>query len=184
MKKAAFAGGCFWCMQPVFQKRDGFISVMSGYAGGEKANPTYEEVSTGTTGHREAVEVTYDPTRVSYTDILDVFWENIDPTDEGGQFSDRGSQYKTAIFYHDDDERHLAEKSKETFGRSERFNKPIATEIIKAPRFYPAEDYHQNYHEKNPTRYNLYRAGSGRDSYLKKVWGKLTQKESKRKLTP
>lgn len=197
MKKATFAGGCFWCMQPIFQKMDGVKSVVSGYTGGGKANPTYEEVSTGMTGHREVVEVTYDPAKVSYADLLDVFWQNIDPADVGGQFADRGSQYKTAIFYHDEEQKAIAEKSKGSLERSGKFNKPIATAIIKATQFYPAEDYHQYYYKKNPARYQRYKVGSGRDSYLKKVWGdheksddhpkeanKTAQEELKKKLTP
>ena len=197
MKKATFAGGCFWCMQPVFQKMDGVKSVVSGYTGGSKVNPTYEEVSTGMTGHKEAIEVTYDPAKVSYADLLDVFWQNIDPTDTGGQFVDRGSQYKTAIFYHDEEQKTAAEKSKESLERSGKFNKTIATAIIKAMQFYPAEDYHQDYYKKNPVRYEMYKLGSGRDSYLKKVWperkktddppnetDKTAQKELQKKLTP
>ena len=170
-EKATFAGGCFWCMQPVYEKMDGVISVVSGYTGGAKENPTYEEVSSGATGHKEAIEVTYDPVKVSYGDLLEVFWQNIDPTDAGGQFADRGSQYKTAIFYHNDIQRTIAQKSKETLAKSGKFNKPVATQIIEASEFYPAEAYHQDYSKKNPAQYELYRVGSGRESYIKKMWG-------------
>jgi peptide methionine sulfoxide reductase msrA/msrB len=172
-EKATFAGGCFWCMQPVFQRMDGVVGVVSGYTGGTKANPTYEEVSSGTTGHSEAVEVTYDPSKVKYEDLLDVFWQNIDPTDAGGQFADRGSQYRTAIFYHDDKQRTIAERSRAKFEKSGKFDKPIMTGIIKASEFYPAEGYHQDYSKKNPIQYKLYKIGSGREAYF-----------NKRKLTP
>lgn len=181
IKKATFAGGCFWCMQPVFQKLAGVISVESGYTGGHKKNPTYEEVSSGMTGHREAVEVTYDPGKVKYEDLLDIFWHNIDPTDQGGQFADKGSQYKTAIFYHDDAQRAAAQISRAALERSGKFNKPIATEIIEASRFYPAEEYHQDYDKKNPVRYQVYKKGSGREEYLNKTW---RGEDLKKKLTP
>jgi peptide methionine sulfoxide reductase msrA/msrB len=181
-EKAVFAGGCFWCMQPVFEKMDGVISVVSGYTGGRKANPTYEEVSTGATDHREAVQVTYDPAKASYADLLDVFWQNIDPTDISGQFVDKGSQYKTAIFYYTDGQKAIAEKSKIDLEKSGKFDKSIATQILKTSEFYPAEEYHQDYDKKNPVRYGIYRAGSGRDSYLKKTWGK--DEALKKELTP
>lgn len=181
LKKATFAGGCFWCMQPVFVKMDGVVNVVSGYTGADKARPTYEEVSTGTTGHMEAVEVTYDPAKARYEDLLDIFWHNIDPTDTGGQFSDRGSQYKTAIFYHSDEQKAIAQKSKLSLEKSGKFDKPIATQIIKASEFYPAEDYHQNYYKKNPVRYGLYKKASGREEYIKKTWPK---EDLKKKLTP
>ncbi|MDD5429019.1 MAG: peptide-methionine (S)-S-oxide reductase MsrA [Candidatus Omnitrophica bacterium] len=172
-EKATFAGGCFWCMQPVFGKMDGVVSVVSGYTGGDKADPTYEEVSSGATGHREAIEVTYDPAKISYDSLLEVFWQNIDPTDTGGQFADRGSQYKTAVFYHDEKQKAAAEKSKKALDKSGRFDKPVATQIIKASPFYPAEEYHQDYDKKNPANYELYKKASGRENYF-----------LKRKLTP
>jgi peptide methionine sulfoxide reductase msrA/msrB len=172
-EKATFAGGCFWCMEPVFHTMDGVTDVVSGYTGGQKENPSYEDVSSGMTGHAEAVEVTYDPSKVAYSDLLDVFWQSIDPTDPGGQFADRGSQYKTAIFYHDDKQKAAAEGSKEALERSGKFDKPIATAVIKASKFYPAETYHQDYSKKNPEQYKRYKTGSGREAYL-----------LKRKLTP
>lgn len=171
VEKATFAGGCFWCMESPFEKIDGVKEVVSGYTGGHKENPTYEEVSAGSTGHVEAVEVTYEPSRVTYPQLLDVFWRQIDPTDPGGQFVDRGSQYRAAIFYHGEEQRILAEKSREAIGKSGRFQAPIVTEILPASRFYKAEEYHQDYYRKNPIRYKFYRFNSGRDQYLKKVWG-------------
>lgn len=171
VEKATFAGGCFWCMESPFEKIDGVKEVVSGYTGGHKENPTYEEVSAGSTGHVEAVEVTYEPSRVTYPQLLDVFWRQIDPTDPGGQFVDRGSQYRAAIFYHSEEQRILAEKSREAIGKSGRFQAPIVTEILPASRFYKAEEYHQDYYRKNPIRYKFYRFNSGRDQYLKKVWG-------------
>lgn len=181
VKKATFAGGCFWCMQPAFENIKGVKEVVSGYTGGEMVNPTYEEVSSGKTGHREAVEVIYDPSEARYEDLLEVFWQNIDPTDPGGQFADKGSQYKTAIFYQDDEQKKIAERSKEKLSGSGKFNKPIVTEIIKASKFYPAEEYHQDYHKKNPVRYQMYKKGSGREDFIKKTWGK---KDLKKQLTP
>lgn len=182
MKKATFAGGCFWCVEPPFRLLKGVTDVKAGYTGGSKENPTYEEVSSGATGHREAVQIVYDPLKTSYEELLDIFWQNIDPTDAGGQFADRGSQYKTAVFYHDEDQRRASEKSKYALTKSGRFDKPIATEILKAELFYPAEAYHQEYYKKNPAKYKLYKAGSGREGYLGKVWG---DKETlKKKLTP
>lgn len=169
-EKAIFAGGCFWCMEPPFEKLDGVKEVISGYTGGHKENPTYEEVSSGTTGHVEAVEVLYDPSKVSYEKLLDVFWRQIDPRDPDGQFVDRGSQYRSAIFYLNDEQKALAEKSKEELDKSGRFDKPIVTEILPASTFYRAEDYHQDYYKKNPLRYKFYRFNSGRDQFLKKVW--------------
>jgi len=171
-EKAIFAGGCFWCMVPPFEKLDGVSEVISGYTGGHKVNPTYEEVSSGITGHMEAVEVTYDPTRVTYEKLLDVFWRQINPTDAGGQFVDRGSSYKSAIFYSNEEQKKLAEKSKEELEQSGRFDKPIVTEIRPAGPFYRAEEYHQDYWKKNPIRYKFYRYNSGRDQYLAKIWGK------------
>jgi peptide methionine sulfoxide reductase msrA/msrB len=168
---ATFAGGCFWCMVPPFEKLDGVKEVLSGYTGGHKDNPTYEEVSAGKTGHVEAIQVTYDPSRVSYERLLEVFWRQIDPTDPGGQFVDRGSQYRSVIFYHTPEQKALAEKSKADLQQSGRFSKALMTEILPAAKFYEAEEYHQDYYKKNPLRYKFYRFNSGRDQYLKKVWG-------------
>ena len=173
--KAIFAGGCFWCMEPPFEKLDGVQAVVSGYIGGHKENPTYKEVSGGMTGHTEAVEVTYDPAKISYDQLLEVFWMNVDPTDARGQFVDRGSQYRTGIFYLDVEQKQLAEASKERLGKSGRFDSPIVTEITAATTFYPAEDYHQDYYKENSVNYSFYRYNSGRDQYLKKVWGKKDQ---------
>jgi|GEM_PF-12766 len=182
MEKATFGGGCFWCVESPFEKLKGVTEAVAGYTGGAKKNPTYEEVSSGRTGHVEAIQVTYDPSKVSYQELLDVFWRNIDPTDAGGQFVDRGSQYQAVIFYHTDEQRRLAEKSKEDLSKSKRFEKPIVTEIVKASEFYKAEDYHQGYYKKCPLQYNLYRSGSGRDRFLQKVWGE-NKEELKKKLT-
>ena len=169
--KATFAGGCFWCMEPPFDKLDGVVSTISGYSGGHKENPTYQEVTTGTTGHTEVLQVTYDPVKVSYEELLDVFWRNINPVDDGGQFVDRGSQYRPAIFYHDEEQKRLAEQSRDALDASGRFNAPITTEIVPLEKFYPAEDYHQEYYQKSPVRYKFYRYNSGRDQFLNKVWG-------------
>jgi peptide-methionine (S)-S-oxide reductase len=168
---ATFAGGCFWCMEPPYDKLDGVLATTSGYTGGDKAGPTYQEVSAGGTGHAEAVQVTYDPTKVSYEQLLEVFWRNVDPLDAGGQFCDRGDQYRTAIFVHDQEQRRLADKSKQALVDSGRFAQPIVTEIVAAGPFYPAEDYHQDYYEKNPLRYKFYRWNCGRDQRLAEVWG-------------
>lgn len=170
LEKATFAGGCFWCMEPPFDKLNGVISTTSGYAGGNEIMPTYEQVSSGRTGHFEAIEIVYDPEKVSYDKLLDVFWKNIDPTQENGQFADIGKQYRTAIFFHDDNQRKLAIASKEQLDKSGIFKKPVATEILPAGKFYPAEDYHQDYYLKNPVRYKYYRFGSGRDHFLNKIW--------------
>ena len=169
--KATFAGGCFWCMEPPYDKLDGVIATISGYTGGKKVNPTYQEVSAGTTGHAEAVQVEYDPNKVSYEQLLDVFWHNVDPTQKDGQFCDHGSQYRTAIFVHDAGQKRLAEASKAALLKSKPFKGEIVTEIVPATTFYPAEDYHQDYYVKNPVRYNFYRTGCGRDARLKEVWG-------------
>ncbi|MFO8036415.1 MAG: peptide-methionine (S)-S-oxide reductase MsrA [Anaerolineales bacterium] len=169
-QKATFAGGCFWCMEKPF-KKEGVKSVVSGYTGGHTENPTYQEVSTGTTDHYEAVQVTYDPRQISYPELLDVFWKQIDPTDPGGSFVDRGSQYKTAIFYHDQEQKRLAEDSKRSLEGSGRFDKPVVTEIREASTFYEAEDYHQNFYLKSSAHYKSYRSNSGRDTFLDKVWG-------------
>lgn len=168
---ATFAGGCFWCMEPPFDKLDGVIETIVGYTGGHTENPTYEEVSSGTTGHAESIEVIYDPSKVTYEKLLEVFWRNIDPTDPGGQFVDRGSSYRSAIFYHNEEQKRLAEASKQRLQESGRFNKPIVTEIVPAGPFYRAEEYHQDYYKKNPIRYKFYRLGSGRDRFLRKAWG-------------
>jgi peptide methionine sulfoxide reductase msrA/msrB len=171
---ATFAGGCFWCVESAFEGIPGVISVVSGYTGGSKVNPTYEEVSSGTTGHAEAVQVTYDSKKVTYRQLLDVFWKQIDPTDRGGQFVDRGSQYRSGIFYHSDEQKRLAEESKAALAKSGRYDKPVITEITRAGTFYPAEEYHQDYYKKSPVRYKFYRHNSGRDQYLQKIWGKGT----------
>ncbi|NQT58298.1 MAG: peptide-methionine (S)-S-oxide reductase MsrA [Bacteroidetes bacterium] len=176
--KATFAGGCFWCMESPFEKLEGVIDVVSGYTGGHKENPKYKEVSAGGTGHGEAVQILYDPSKITYSELLDVFWRQVDPTDPGGQFVDRGDQYGTAIFYHNEEQRALAEKSKEALEKSGIYEKPILTKIRKASKFYKAEDYHQDYHKKNPLRYKLYRFHSGRDKYLKKVWKDKMKNES------
>jgi peptide methionine sulfoxide reductase msrA/msrB len=172
LREATFAGGCFWCTEADFEKLPGVVKVVSGYTGGQKENPSYQEVSSGTTGHVEAVQVYYDPKKVTYNELLDHFWRVIDPTDAGGQFVDRGQQYRSVIFYHDEEQKRLAEKSKEALEKSGRFKKPIVTEIVKFTKFYEAEDYHQDYYKKNPLRYKFYRYGSGRDQFLKEVWGK------------
>jgi len=171
LRVATFAGGCFWCTEADFEKLPGVSKAISGYTGGHKENPSYEEVSSGTTGHVEAVQVYYDPSKLTYEELLDYFWRHIDPTDGGGQFVDRGSQYRSVIFYHDEDQKKLAEKSKEDLSKSGKFNKPVVTEIIKFTKFYEAEEYHQDYYKKNPLRYKYYRYNSGRDQFLKKVWG-------------
>ena len=169
--KATFAGGCFWCMEEAFEKVDGVSSVISGYAGGTKASPTYKEVSSGRTGHTEAVEVIYDPGSVTYGELLEVFWRNIDPTDGSGQFCDKGSQYRSAIFYHDEEQKRLIEKSLQSLEDTKPFGEPIVTEIAPASMFYPAEDYHQDYYKRNPIRYRYYKYGCGRAQRLKALWG-------------
>jgi peptide-methionine (S)-S-oxide reductase len=168
---ATFAGGCFWCMEPPYDKLDGVIATVSGYTGGSKVDPTYQEVSTGGTGHTEAVRITYDPAKVNYERLLEVFWQNVDPLDAGGQFCDRGDQYRTGIFVHDEEQRRLAEASKRALDDSGRFDQPIVTEVVTAGAFYPAEDYHQDYYEKNPIRYKFYRWNCGRDQRLTQLWG-------------
>lgn len=187
MEKAAFAGGCFWCMETPFEKLSGVLDVVSGYAGGSGENPTYKTY--GKLGHREAVQVTYDPSKITYGELLEVFWRQIDPVDAGGQFCDRGNEYTSAIFYHNDEQKRLARESKEQLEKSGRFKEPIATDIIEFSGFYAAEDYHQDYHQKNPLRYKLYRFNCGRDRRLKEIWGsqnseKLSKEELKKKLTP
>jgi len=172
LDKAIFAGGCFWCMEPPFEKLKGVKEVISGYIGGFKENPTYKEVSAGTTGHCEAVQVIYDPQEISYEALLDVFWHNIDPTTPDRQFVDVGNQYRAEIFYHNEEQKRLAENSKKKWDASGIFGQPIVTEITSASTFYPAEEYHQDYYKKNPWQYKFYRFGSGRDQYLEKIWGK------------
>lgn len=169
-EKATFAGGCFWCMVHPFDERPGILKVVSGYTGGHEENPTYEGVSSGTTGHAEAVQITFDPVVFPYEKLLDVFWQQIDPTDSGGQFYDRGSSYRTAIFYHNHHQKELAEKSKQVLEKSGRFRGAIVTEILPAGPFYPAESYHQDYYKKNPFHYNRYRQGSGRTDFIRKHW--------------
>jgi len=168
---AVFAGGCFWCMEKPFDDQGGVVSTTSGYTGGTVPNPTYEQVSDGGTGHVEAVQVVYDPKRVSYEKLLEVFWPNIDPTDGGGQFCDRGDSYQSAIFVQNDAERQLAEKSKQAAEKKKRVPEPIVTRIVQAGPFYPAEDEHQNYYRENPIRYRYYRYSCGRDQRLTQVWG-------------
>jgi peptide methionine sulfoxide reductase msrA/msrB len=173
-RTAVFAGGCFWCTESDFEKVNGVIEVVSGYTGGHDDYPTYKEVSAGRTGHVEAVQVIYDPTQITYENLLDVFWRHVDPTDPGGQFVDRGSQYRSAIFYANEKERQLAEASKKRLSDSGPFTKPIVTDILPLGSFYTAEDYHQDYHKRNPIRYKWYRSGSGRDKFLKKTWAGMT----------
>jgi peptide methionine sulfoxide reductase msrA/msrB len=172
LSKATFAGGCFWCTEADFEKLPGVVKVISGYAGGHKENPTYKEVSSGSTGHVEAVQVYYDPAKVTYEELLNYFWKHIDPTDPGGQFIDRGPQYRSVIFYDSEEQKRLAEKSKEALEKSGKFSKPIVTEMVKFTNFYEAEEYHQDYYKKNPLRYKFYRYNSGRDQFLEKAWGK------------
>lgn len=169
---ATFAGGCFWCMEPPYDKIAGVSDTISGYTGGRGRNPTYEQVSSGGTGHYEALQVRYDPKKVTYEKLLDVFWMNIDPYDGAGQFCDRGSQYRSAIFYHDEEQRRLAEASKSALESSGKLKGRIATMILPATTFYRAEEYHQNYYQENPVRYKLYRYGCGRDRRLKEIWGR------------
>jgi len=181
---ATFAGGCFWCMVSPFEDMPGVIRVVSGYTGGHKPNPTYEEVCSGTTGHAEAVQITFDPDVFPYEKLLDIFWRQIDPTDPGGQFHDRGSSYRTAIFYHNEKQKQLAEASKKALEESGKFDRPIVTEIVPASAFYPAEEYHQDYHKKNPFRYKMYRKGSGRDDFIARHWRqKPDREELKARLT-
>ena len=165
---ATLAGGCFWCVEADFEKASGVIKVISGYTGGSGENPTYEDY--GKKGHVEAVQVFYDPSKISYEKIIEIFWRHIDPTDTGGQFADRGPYYRSVIFYHDEEQRRIAEKSKEALGKSGRYGKPIVTEIVKFTRFHDAEEYHQDYYKKNQLRYKYYRQGSGRDQFLEKIW--------------
>lgn len=185
-ERAIFAGGCFWCMEKPFEELDGVISVTSGYTGGTNQNPTYENYAAN--GHIEAVEIVFDPARISYDRLLDVYWHQVNPTDPGGQFVDRGHAYTTAIFYTNSEQKKLAEKSKAEFDKRGIYDKPIVTPIEPAQTFYPAEEYHQDYYKKNPIRYKYYRHGSGRDAYLDKIWGEDRKefgvREIKEKLTP
>jgi peptide methionine sulfoxide reductase msrA/msrB len=189
-EKATFAGGCFWCMEKPFEEVEGVLSVISGYTGGRSENPTYENYGAG--GHIEAVEIAYKPDMVTYEQLLDIFWRQINPTDAGGQFVDRGKEYSSAIYYHNDKQKELAEISKKNLANEKIFDKPIVTPIIPATVFYKAEDYHQDYYKKSPLRYKFYRYGSGRDQFLEKTWGgkkkrdknKMSKSELKKKLTP
>jgi methionine-S-sulfoxide reductase len=171
---AIFAGGCFWCTESDFEKVPGVVEAVSGYTGGDTVNPTYEQVSAGGTGHTEAVQVRYDPAKVTYDQLLELFWRTIDPLDAGGQFCDRGDQYRSGIFYQDEEEKRLAEEGKAALERSHRFKQPIATEVTPAGPFYPAEDYHQDYYKKNPFRYRIYRWNCGRDRRLAELWGPVS----------
>ena len=168
---AIFAAGCFWCVESDFDKVNGVLETISGYTGGSKAKPTYEEVGSGTTGHAEALQVVYDPAKVSYSKLLDYYWRHVDLLDAGGQFCDRGNQYRPAIFTNSDEQKKLADESKAALEKSGRFKQKIAVEIVPATAFTPAEDYHQDYYKKNPLRYKLYRTGCGRDARLEKLWG-------------
>ncbi len=173
LDKATFAGGCFWCIESVFDETEGVKEAVSGYTGGKTKNPTYTEVCSGKTGHYEAVQVTFDMTKIKYKDLIEIFWQQIDPTDPTGQFADKGFQYKTAIFYYNEKQKKIAEESKKKLKNSGKFDKPIVTEIKKASEFYPAENYHQDYYKKCPIRYQNYKVGSGRESFLKKIWKKI-----------
>jgi peptide methionine sulfoxide reductase msrA/msrB len=186
ISKATFAGGCFWCMVKPFDKIDGVIQVKSGYTGGNVVNPTYEQVTEGFTGHHEAVQITYDEDMINYLELVDVFFRSIDPTDTEGQFHDRGESYKTAVFYHDENQMKTAEKYIDGLNKSGIFNKPIATALKPAVTFYPAEDYHQDYYKKNPLRYKMYYKGSGRQDFIEKNWNPniLDKSELRKKLTP
>jgi len=172
LDKATFAGGCFWCMVKPFDQWEGIHRVVSGYSGGHVENPTYEQVKSGTTGHYEVVQITFDPKIFPYEKLLEIYWQQIDPTDDGGQFHDRGDSYRTAIFYHSEEQRKLAEESKKRLEESGIFKKPIVTKILPAKPFYPAEEYHQDFYKKNPEEYRLDREKSGRDEFIKKHWGK------------
>jgi peptide-methionine (S)-S-oxide reductase len=172
LERAIFAGGCFWCMEPPYDKLPGVVSTTSGYIGGHTKNPTYQQVSTGTTGHTEPVQVVYDPKKVNYQQLLDVFWPNIDPTTKNAQFCDHGSQYRSGIFYLNEEQQKLAVASREQLERKKPFREPIVTEITAATTFYPAEEYHQDYYKKNPLKYRFYRSGCGRDERLEQLWGR------------
>jgi peptide methionine sulfoxide reductase msrA/msrB len=169
-RTAVFAGGCFWCIQPAFDKAKGVIKTVVGYSGGSEPNPTYELVASEKTGHRESIQITYDPAKISYDQLLEIYWRQIDPTQADGQFTDIGPSYRAAIFYGSDDEKRVAETSKEELARSGKFNKPIVTEILPAMKFYPAEAYHQKYYQQNPEHFEAFEEGSGRVSFKKKAW--------------
>ncbi len=171
---ATFAGGCFWCVERPFEGIDGVYSVTSGYSGGKEKNPTYNEVASGRTSHRESIQIAFDPEVISYSELVDIFWKTYDPTDVGGSFYDRGTQYESAIFFHNSEQKRVAEASKKALDKSGRFNKKVATPIIKFTNFYPAEDYHQDYYKKNPTEYYAYYKGSGREAFIKNHWPELT----------
>jgi peptide-methionine (S)-S-oxide reductase len=170
--KAYFAGGCFWCMEEAFEKVNGVIDTVSGYMGGTVKNPTYEQVSAGQTGHAESVEVRYDPSKVTYTQLVEAFWQNVDPVTPDAQFCDHGNQYRAAIFYQGEDEKRLAEESKRAIEQSKRFSTPIVTQVVPASEFYPAEEYHQDFYKKNPVRYKFYKFTCGRAQRLESLWGK------------
>ena len=176
-KTAVFGGGCFWCMEPPFEQLDGVIDVMAGYSGGDEENPTYEQVSSGRTGHIESVQVVYDPKKITFKELLDTFWRYIDPTDPGGQFADRGNHYKTAIFYNDQEEKKIAEQSRAELDASAVFDRPIATAVRPAKPFYPAEEYHQDYYKKNVNHYESYKVGSGRAGFLERTWKEIPPKK-------
>jgi len=171
MEKATFAGGCFWCLEPPFRKLEGVSQVLPGYAGGPEKDPTYTEVSSGATGHVEAVQIEYDPAKVAYEELLEIFWRNIDPTDGGGQFADRGGQYQTVVFYHNEKQKEAAERSKKALEESGKFKNPVVTPVRAFTSFYPAEEYHREYSRKNPAHYKMYRMGSGREGFLREKWG-------------
>ena len=179
---ATFSGGCFWCSEKDFEKHEGVIEVISGYAGGEEENPTYKEVSSGNTGHREAISVRYNPEIISYEELLEIYWRHIDPTDDSGSFVDRGFQYTSAIYYHNEMQKELAEKSKKELEDSKKFDKQIVTPIIEFTTFYTAEEYHQDYYKKNPIRYKFYRSGSGRDDFIEENWKEGIEEETETKL--
>jgi len=170
--KAYFAGGCFWCMEEAFEKVDGVIAAVSGYMGGTAQNPSYEEVSSGRTGHAESIEVLYDPSKVTYNQLLEAFWRNVDPITPSAQFCDHGTQYRAAIFYQNDQEKRFAEESKQAIEQSKRFTQPIVTQIVMASQFYTAEEYHQDFYKKNPIRYKFYKYNCGRAQRLDELWGK------------
>lgn len=180
LEKATFAGGCFWCVEQAYDEIPGVVSTTSGYTGGQAKNPTYQQVSAGGTGHAESVEVGYDPSKVSYEQLLDIFWHNVDPTVKDRQFCDVGDQYRAAIFYHDERQKQLAEASKRALDQSGRFKEPIMTEIVPASQFYPAEEYHQDYHVKNPVRYKFYKWNCGRAQRLEALWGKPAKQSASR----
>ncbi len=181
---ATFAGGCFWCMESPFVKQEGVLQVQVGYTGGTEVNPTYEQVASGKTSHREAVQISYDVLQIDYQTLLHLFWTQIDPTDAGGSFADRGQHYTSAIFYHSEEQKNLAEESKRTLDQTQVYNQPVVTEILPYSDFYLAEDYHQKYYQKNPLAYQSYRQGSGRDQFLQKIWGQKQESQKSVQLTP